>query len=186
MDDIDRPEHALALRLDASPHVDAAIEKQLLAVVRKLLDVGDEHLCLLVGNGPTGLNGVNQKHEFAEGEVTSLDGVFYGAALVGADVYVELAQRLDVGVDAFALRVYAVLVESLDDLRHRKPVLGVRFLLQDFQEVEDLYLCFAVICHGMHHLGRNLWHKSVRILPERISGCVSHPADNVRGIIRVK
>ena len=125
-------------------------------VVRKLLDVGDEHLRLFVGDGPTGLNGVNQKHEFAEGKVTSLDGVFYGAALVGADVYVELAQRLDVGVDAFAFRVYAVLVESLDDLRHRKPVLGVCFLLQNLQEVEDLYLCFAVICHGMRDIGRKV------------------------------
>ena len=169
MDDIDRAEHALALRFDAPPHVDATVEKHLLAVVRKLLDVGDEYLRLLVGDGSTGLNGVNQKHEFTKGKVTSLDSVFYWATLVGADVYVELAKRLDVGVDAFALRVYAVLVESLDDLRHRKPMLSVCFLLQNLQEVEDLYLCFAVICHGMHHLGRNLWHKPVRILPERIS-----------------
>ena len=54
------------------------------------------------------MNGVNHEHELFEGEIASLDGIFHGVALVGFDVDVEIAQRLDVVVDAFAFGGYPV------------------------------------------------------------------------------
>ena len=108
MDGVDGREHAFAFRLDASFDVDAAVEKRLLAVGGELFDVGDEHARLPLGDGTARLNGVDHEHELFEGEIASLDGIFHGVALVGFDVDIEVAQRLDVVVDAFAFGGYPV------------------------------------------------------------------------------
>ena len=156
MDGVDGREHALAFRLDASFDVDAAVEKRLLAVGGELFDVGDEHARLPLGDGTARLNGVDHEHELFEGEIASLDGIFHGVALVGFDVDVEVAQRLDIVVDAFAFCRYPIRSKPLDDLRHGKAVLGVGFLLKDFPEIENFELRLAVVRHNSRFLeGRN-------------------------------
>ena len=132
------------------------VEKRLLAVGGELFDVGDKHARLPLGDGTARLNGVDHEHELFEGEIASLDGIFHGVALVGFDVDVEIAQRLDVVVDAFALGGYPVRIEPLENLRHGKAVLGVGFLLKDLPEIENFELRLAVVRHNSRFLeGRN-------------------------------
>ena len=67
---------------------------------------------LAVGDGSARLNGVDHQHELTEGECAAFDGVLHGIALVCFDVDVELAQHVDVGVDALALGADAVCCSS--------------------------------------------------------------------------
>lgn len=148
MDGIDRGKRAFALRFDTPLHVNPAIQQHLLVAARKLFDVRDEQLRLAVRDGSARLDGIDHQHEFVDREITSLDGVFDGIALIRLHVYVELAQRLDVVVDAFAFGRHAVFRQPLDDLRHGQAVRNVGLFLQNLQEVQDFHFRFAVASHG--------------------------------------
>ena len=82
-----------------------------------------------------------------ESEVAPLQRVLHRRALVGTHVQAELAQRLDVAVDAFALGRDALCLQPLEDLRHREPLHGIGLLLEHPHEIQQLEL-LTVDGHG--------------------------------------
>ena len=83
-------------------------------------------------------------------EDAPLDGVLDGIALVGAHIDVELAQHLDVVVDALPLGADAVFCQALDDLRDAQAVLRIGLLLLYLQQVMPLQLRLACVRHRHH------------------------------------
>ena len=135
MDGIDSMKNTAILRFDAPRDMDASIEQMLFVVGSKLLDIGDERLCLFFGYRATRLDGIDHEHKLSDGEIPSLDRVFNGIALVGLDIDIEFTQDVQIGIDALALCGNAVGIQAFDDLRHGEPVFGVGLFLEDLQKV---------------------------------------------------
>lgn len=89
-----------------------------------------------VRDGSARLDGIDHQHELVDCEITSLDGVFDGIALIRLHVY-ELAQRLDVVVDAFVFGRHAAVFRqpSMICAMVRLCATSVSFL-QNLQEVQ--------------------------------------------------
>ena len=100
-----------------------------------------------MGDGSAGLDRVDHDHELFEGKLVGRDAVLHGARAVRANVYAELAKRVEVRVDALPLGRDAMLGEPLDDLGHREAVLGVGLFPEDLEQVENLDLRLAVVRH---------------------------------------
>lgn len=128
--------------------MDSAIELLLLVIRGKRLHVRDQHAALPLGDSATRLNSVDHQHKLADGEITLLYRVLHRTALERAHVYVEFPKGVEVGIDAFALGAYAVFGQTLDDLRHGESMIGIRFLLKDLLQIQDLELRFTVVRHA--------------------------------------
>ena len=127
--------------------MDAAVEDLAVLFVREPLDAPHEAVRLPLGDGAAGLDRVDHDHELFEGKLVGHDAVLHGACAVRSHVDTELAQRVEVRIDALSLCRHAVLGEPLDDLGHREAVLGVGLFPEDLEQVENLDLRLAVVRH---------------------------------------
>ena len=127
--------------------MDATVEDLAVFFVRETLDAPYEAVRLPLGDGAAGLDRVDHDHELLEGKLVGHDAVLHGARAVRAHVDAELAQCVEVRVDALSLGRHAVLGKPLDNLGHREAVFGVGLFPEDLEQVENLDLGLAVVRH---------------------------------------
>ena len=147
MDLVDVSKDAPVLRLDASHDVDSSVELLLLIAVCKRLDACNEVSGLPLRDGTAGFDCIDHEHEPAEREVGMCQSVARRMRAIGLDCDIEIAECLDVAIDALALCLYAIRLELLDELCHRESMLGVGLLLEDLPEIEDLELLVSGLGH---------------------------------------
>ena len=147
MNGIDRFQNALVRRFDAADHMDGAIELRTIELHRQGLHLVDQKLRLPVADSAARLHGVRDQHELGGAQIARIQTVFHGIALVGFDIDAELAQRLDVLVDALTLGAYLVFAETLDDARHGHAMFGIGFLLKNLKQVQNLDFRGFIIRH---------------------------------------
>ena len=151
VDEVDRLEHAFAVRPDASDDVDEAVELLLSALLASVLMLVTRlRACLSVMARHDCTASTRSMSPFKVKPCLSmayLDGLRWYVF----NVDVERAQHLDVGVDALPLGADAVFA--------RRPMIcdmvmpcSASGLLQDFEQIEDFRFCFASCAIGDHRL----------------------------------
>ena len=109
--------------------------------------LADQGVALLLGDEPGGLDGVHEQLQLGELKVPLPHEPAGGPALLALDIQPELAQGLQVVVNAFALGFDVVFGQLLDELGHGDGVVLVGLAKEDPIEMEQLGLLVGAFCH---------------------------------------
>ena len=111
------------------------------------LQLPNQGVALFLRDKPGGLHRVHQKLQLGQLKVPRPHkpaGIFPLAALY---VQAKGAQCLHVIIDAFALRLDAVLLQRLNHLRHCDGVIFIGLAQEQLIEVQQLGLLVGAFCH---------------------------------------